>query len=128
MEQVTGIVRSIIFTNEDNGYTICEIKEGRKVHTLVGTMPMLMPGESITAMGEWRNHPDYGPQFAVARCKRQIPTELEEMERYLASGFIKGLGPSTAKKIVARFKEETFAILQSDPMHLAEIKGFVGAV
>ena len=123
MEQVTGIVRSIIFTNEDNGYTICEIKEGRKVHTLVGTMPMLMPGESITAMGEWRNHPDYGPQFAVARCKRQIPTELEEMERYLASGFIKGLGPSTAKKIVARFKEETFAILQSDPMHLAEIKG-----
>jgi len=123
MEQVTGIVKSIIFSNEDNGYTVCEIKEGRKVHILVGAMPMLIPGESITALGEWRNHPDYGPQFAVYQCKRQIPTELEEMERYLASGFIKGLGPSTAKKIVARFKEETFAILQSDPLRLTEIKG-----
>lgn len=123
MEQVTGIVKSIIFTNEENGYTVCEIREGRKVHTLVGTMPMLMPGESVTALGEWKNHPDYGPQFAVSQCKRQIPTELEEIERYLASGFIRGLGPSTAKKIVARFGEETFTILQSDPLRLTEIKG-----
>jgi exodeoxyribonuclease V alpha subunit len=123
MEQITGIVKTIIYTNESNGYTICQIKEGRKAHTLVGTMPLLMPGESITAMGEWTTHPDYGPQFSVSECKRQIPTELEEMERYLGSGFIKGLGSATAKKIVSRFKEETFAVLQSDPLRLAEIKG-----
>ena len=47
MEQITGIVKTIIYTNESNGYTICQIKEGRKAHTLVGTMPLLMPGESI---------------------------------------------------------------------------------
>lgn len=123
MEQISGIVRAIIYTNENNGYTVCEIREGKKVHTLVGTMPLLMPGESVIATGQWTTHPDYGPQFAVSQCKRQVPTVLQEMERYLASGFIKGLGPSTAKKIVERFKEETFAILQSDPLRLTEIKG-----
>lgn len=123
MEQVSGIVRSIIYTNENNGYTVCEIRDGKRVHILVGTMPMLMPGESVVATGEWTRHPDYGPQFAVSQCKRQVPTELEEMERYLASGFIKGLGPSTAKKIVERFGEETFEVLQNDSLRLTEIKG-----
>lgn len=123
MEQISGIVKSIIFTNESNGYTVCEIRNGRRVHTLVGTMPMLIPGESITAIGEWKTHPEYGLQFAVSQCKRQVPTELEEIERYLASGFIKGLGPSTARKIVEKFGEDTFAVLQSEPLRLTEIKG-----
>lgn len=123
MEQISGIVKSIIYANENNGYTVCEIKDGKKAHILVGTMPMLMPGESVIATGEWTSHPDYGPQFAVSQCKRQVPTELEEMERYLASGFIKGLGPSTARKIVERFKEETFSVLKSDPLRLTEIRG-----
>lgn len=123
MEQISGIVKSIIFTNESNGYTVCEIRNGRRVHTLVGTMPMLIPGESITAIGEWKTHPEYGLQFAVSQCKRQVPTELEEIERYLASGFIKGLGPSTAGKIVEKFGEDTFAVLQSEPLRLTEIKG-----
>lgn len=123
MEQVSGIVKSIIFTNESNGYTVCEVRDGRKAYTLVGTMPMLMPGESITAMGEWTTHPEYGRQFAVFQCKRQAPTESEEIERYLSSGFIKGLGPSTARRIVEKFGKDTFAVIQSEPLRLTGIKG-----
>ena len=123
MEQINGIVRSIVYTNEKNGFTVCEVKSGRSIHTLVGCMPMLMPGESVSAMGEWTTHPDYGSRFSVSDCKRQAPSEEDEMERYLAGGFIKGLGPSTAKKIVALFRADTFGIMQSEPLRLTEIKG-----
>ena len=123
MEQINGIVRSIVYANEKNGFTVCEVKSGRSIHMFVGYMPLLMPGESVSALGEWTIHPEYGTRFSVSDCKRQAPSEEDEMERYLAGGFIKGLGPSTAKKIVKHFKAETLMIMQSEPLKLTEIKG-----
>jgi exodeoxyribonuclease V alpha subunit len=123
MEQLSGVVRTILFSNENNGYTVCEIKAGRSAHTIVGYMPMLMPGETVSVLGEWTTHPDYGRRFSVSDCKRCVPSEEEEMERYLSSGFIKGLGPSTAKKIVSHLGAKTFEIMKTEPLRLAEIKG-----
>jgi exodeoxyribonuclease V alpha subunit len=123
VDKVTGVVKSIIYTNEKNGYTVCEVKTGKQVLTLVGLMPMLIPGETISALGEWTSHTEYGRQFSVKDCQRQPPSEEDEIEKYLSSGFIKGLGPSTAKKIVGRFGADTFQILAREPMRISEIKG-----
>lgn len=124
MEQISGIVGSIRYTNVKTGYTVCDLEsDEHKNITLVGIMPLLVEGENIIASGEFVVHPDYGLQFAVQRCERKNPTREEQMMRYLSSGFIKGMGASTAKKIVEYFKEQTFEILESEPYRLTEIKG-----
>ena len=123
MDQISGIIKSVLYTNMSNGYSVCDIKTEEGIHTLTGYMPLLVPGETIEALGRWNVHPEYGRQFKVESCERHVPSREEEMEKYLASGFIKGLGPSTAKRIVETFKEDTFRILQFEPYRLAEIKG-----
>jgi len=84
---------------------------------------MLAEGENIVANGEYVSHPDYGRQFKVEQCERNIPTLEEEIIQYLSSGIIKGLGKSTAKNIVEKFKDKTFEIFQFEPIRLAEVKG-----
>ncbi|NLX64560.1 MAG: ATP-dependent RecD-like DNA helicase [Clostridiaceae bacterium] len=124
MEQIKGTIRSIRYTNSRNGYTVCDIKTENNAHvTLVGIMPMLVEGENIVATGEYVSHPDYGRQFKVEQCERNIPTLEEEIIQYLSSGFIKGLGKATAKNIVEKFKDKTFEIFQFEPIRLAEVKG-----
>lgn len=123
MEQLVGTIHSIKYTNDKNGYTVCDLKAGKKLITLVGYMPMLVPGESMVALGEWITHNEYGRQFNVKSCERKAPSALDEMEKYLGSGFIKGLGPATARRIVETFTEETFDIMRSEPMRLSEIRG-----
>lgn len=124
MEQIKGTIRSIRYTDPKNGYTVCDLKTGNNTHvTLVGIMPMLAEGENIVANGEYVSHPDYGRQFKVEQCERNIPTLEEEIIQYLSSGIIKGLGKSTAKNIVEKFKDKTFEIFQFEPIRLAEVKG-----
>ena len=123
MEQITGSIKSIRYTNEKNGYTVCDLQKDNSVITLVGIMPLLVVGENVTASGEFVNHPDYGRQFKVESCERKNPTREEEIQVYLSSGFIKGLGPTTAQRIVEAFKDKTFQILQFEPFRLSEIKG-----
>lgn len=124
MEQIKGTIRSIRYANTKNGYTVCDLKDENNTQvTLVGIMPMLVEGENVIATGEYVNHPDYGRQFKVEQCERNIPTREEGIIQYLSSGFIKGLGKVTANNIVEKFKEETFNIFQLEPYRLAEIKG-----
>jgi len=123
VEQLTGTIKSIRYTNEKTGYTVCEMKCDHSVITMVGIMPLLAVGENVTAKGSFVHHPDYGRQFKAEECERRTPTRLEEIQLYLSSGFIKGLGPATAQKIVETFGEKTFQILQFEPYQLAEIKG-----
>jgi len=124
VEQIKGTIRSIRYTDPKNGYTVCDLKTGNNTHvTLVGIMPMLAEGENIVANGEYVSHPDYGRQFKVEQCERNIPTLEEEIIQYLSSGIIKGLGKSTAKNIVEKFKDKTFEIFQFEPIRLAEVKG-----
>lgn len=123
-ESVTGTVDSVIFQSEDTGYTVCEIEDedGFPV-VLVGTMPYICEGDTITAAGKWVNHPTYGKQFRVDMYEKTLPTGIGDIIRYLASGTVKGIGPKTAKKIVDRFGEDTFDVIENHSEWLAEIPG-----
>ncbi|MBP3378404.1 MAG: ATP-dependent RecD-like DNA helicase [Clostridia bacterium] len=124
MESVSGIVDSIIYQNEENGYTVCEIEdtEGYPV-TLTGIIPYLTEGDKITAHGQWTNHPTYGRQFKVEMYDKTLPAEQGDMLRYLASGAVKGIGPKTAQKIVEMFGTDSFNVIENHPDWLADIPG-----
>ncbi len=121
MEQVEASVLGTIYRNEENGYTVLTAREGRREITIVGTLPELHPGEQAVFSGEWISHPTYGRQLKCASCQLQKPTTLLGIERYLGSGVIKGVGPSTAKLIVSYFGEETLAVLSEHPERLREL-------
>lgn len=123
MEQITGAIKSIRYKNEKNGYTVCELKSENSHITMVGIMPHITVGENIVAKGAFVSHADYGRQFKVEDMERRKPTREDEIKEYLSSGFIKGLGPATAKIIVDTFKEKTFEIFLKEPLRLSEIKG-----
>ncbi|HEY8422473.1 MAG TPA: ATP-dependent RecD-like DNA helicase [Thermoclostridium sp.] len=123
MEQIEGIVEEIIFCNKDNWYTVCDIRSGRRLITVVGYMPDLAIGETIIVNGNWTVHQDYGKQLKVESYERALPTTTDSIFKYLASGIIKGIGEVTAKKIVDRFGDDTLRILQFEPLRLSEIKG-----
>ncbi|MDD4493294.1 MAG: ATP-dependent RecD-like DNA helicase [Eubacteriales bacterium] len=123
MTNIEGMVESIIFRNESNGYTVCEISTSNGIVTLVGCMPFVNEGEILKAAGNWTSHPDYGEQFKVEGYEKVLPRTKDAIERYLASGVIKGIGPSTAKKIVERFGEDSINVIQYNPEKLSVIKG-----
>ena len=118
-----GIIEEIIFTNEINGYTVCELKGEKDTITAVGFMPFINVGEMLKVSGNWVIHPDYGEQLKVEIYEKMLPKTLEALEAYLASGFIKGVGPASAKKIVKKFGEDTMNIIELHPEKLSEIKG-----
>ncbi|MDL2287357.1 ATP-dependent RecD-like DNA helicase [Eubacteriales bacterium OttesenSCG-928-G02] len=123
IKTVEGTVEEIIFTNEENGYTVCDVDVGDDLVTLVGTMPFLMPGEHIKAQGEWQTHPSYGRQLRVTVFEKALPEDEEAMFKYLSSGSVKGIGPVTAQRIIDKFGVETFNIIENQPSWLNEIKG-----
>jgi exodeoxyribonuclease V alpha subunit len=120
---IEGIVEDIIYTNESNGYTVCELSCGKDTITAVGCMPFINPGEAIKASGKWVSHPDYGEQFKVELYEKVMPKTADAIEKYLSSGIVKGVGPATAAKIVGKFGAETLEIINNDPKRLSEIKG-----
>jgi len=123
LEQFEGIVEQIIYCNENNGYTVCDIRVGRRLITLVGYIPGLGIGETIFVSGTWVVHQDYGKQLKVESYERRLPKTTDAIFKYLASGVIKGIGEATAKKIVDTFGDDTIRVLQFEPIRLSEIKG-----
>ncbi len=121
MEKVEASVLGTIYRNDDNGYTVLTAREGRREITIVGTLPELHPGEQAVFTGEWISHPTYGRQLKCAGVELQKPTTLLGIERYLGSGVIHGVGPSTAKAIVAHFGEDTLRVLSENPELLQEV-------
>ena len=121
---LSGAVIEIIYNNEDNGYTICEImnKEDGQF-TAVGYMPYISEGESIEVSGCWVTHPEYGEQFSVKGYKSLLPTETGAILQYLSSGIIPGIREATAKKIVKKFGEDTFNVMLNYPERLSEVNG-----
>ena len=105
MEEIHGIVDSIIFKNEENGYVVAKIKEKGNLLTITGCIPYIIEGQSLKLSGEWVIHPQFGEQFKVELCEETLPNTAIGIERYLASGVISGIGPVTAKKIVEKFGE-----------------------
>ena len=123
MESLAGYVEHIIYRNADNGYTVLNLVSGEDEITCVGIFSAIAEGENIEAQGEYTEHPTYGQQFKVASFEEKAPEDEEAIERYLGSGAIKGIGLAMAARIVRRFKEDTFRIIEEEPERLAEIKG-----
>ena len=124
MEQIKGYVAHIIFRNAANGYTVFELQgEKEEEITCVGTLQALDEGELLELTGEYIQHAVYGSQFQVSSFRIVSPEDAAGMERYLASGAVKGIGASLAARIVKRFGKDTFRIIEEEPERLAEIKG-----
>ena len=123
METINGYVDHIIFQNSENGYTVMSlIVDGEEV-TCVGLCKGLSQGENIEARGEYVEHPVYGQQFKIGGYQTVMPKDSAGMERYLASGAVKGVGAALAARIVKKFGDDTFRIIEEEPERLAEIKG-----
>ena len=121
---VEGTVQSVIFQNEDNGYTVLSLlTEEGEVITVVGCIPRAAAGERLTVTGTWVNHPSYGAQLTAESVDRRMPQTEDEILTYLASGVLKGIGPSTAERIVSRFGEDALRIIEEEPEQLQTIKG-----
>ncbi len=123
MEKFEGMVEGIIYENQSNGYTVCDASCGGHLYTLTGYMPGLSEGEKIIAMGEWKNHPEYGQQFSVSEFERVMPKTENEIELYLGSGILPHVGKSTARKMVELFGEDALRMIENEPQRLTEIKG-----
>lgn len=120
--QIEGPLEGVIFRNEQNGYTVFVLDYNSTPVTCVGKLARANEGENLLLEGEWVNNAKYGNQFAFSSYEVVLPKSLAGIERYLASGLIKGVGPVTAKNIVDRFKEDTFDIIEMSPSSLAEVK------
>lgn len=122
-ERLSGTVEEIIFQNNENGYTVFSLNDNEEEVVCVGTLPDIHKGENISVTGVWTVHPSYGRQFSVEIYEKTVPTTVEGIEKYLSSGVVRGIGAKTAKKIVEKFGEETFFIIEEKPERLVEVKG-----
>ena len=125
MEQIEGFVEGIIYCNEQNGYTVCELRSGRRIITAVGCMPGLCVGETVLVGGLWVVHQDYGKQLKVESCERRLPNTTDAILKYLSSGVIKGIGGATAKKLVAAFGDATLRVVQFEALRHTKLTGVI---
>ncbi len=124
MPKIMAIVEDIVFRNDSNGWTVASIKpDGGKKTSAVGVMPFLAAGERAVFEGEFVEHKDYGEQIKVESYEVVMPEKKSDIEKYLASGIVKGIGPATARLIVKKFGGEALDIMESHPERLAEIPG-----
>lgn len=123
MEVVKGYVEHIVFRNEENGYTVFNIESENGELTCVGVFPYISEGEMLEMSGDYTEHAIYGQQFKVKSHKIKEAEDIVSMERYLGSGAISGVGAALAGRIVRKFKEDTFRIIEEEPERLAEVKG-----
>lgn len=122
--EVEGVVERIVYKNDGNGYTVCELEASDEdLITLVGIMPFLSEGESIKALGKWELHSNFGRQFKIEYFEKQLPASEGAMYKYLSSGAIKGIGPKLARRIIERFGTDSFEVMEHNPEWLSDIDG-----
>lgn len=123
MEKIKGYIEHIIYRNSDNGYTVLNLCHEEGEITCVGTFKVIDQGETIEAEGSYTAHPVYGEQFKVEQYRIVEPDDVVSMERYLGSGAVKGVGEALAARIVKKFGQDTFRVIEEEPERLAEVKG-----
>ncbi len=121
--ELRGVVEEIIFHNDENGYVIAVIEHEDEYVYVKGFIPAIREGETMIFRGRYVVHPTYGEQLEVLSAETLLPNTEDTIERYLSSGMIKGIGPSTAAKIVSHFGDKTLEIMQYDPMRMTEVEG-----
>ncbi len=122
-ETITCTVENIIYSNDDNGYTVCDVWHNDELVCAVGFMPCICEGDSLTLRGKWTVHHDYGEQFKVEYYEKTMPVEKEAMVKYLGSGLIHGIRSRLAQKIVDEFGADTFTVIEQSPEKLKKIPG-----
>lgn len=123
MERLTGIVEEVIYYNEENGYGVVVLDISQEYVNVAGNLPMIAEGESICAYGRFVEHPKFGEQFQCEYYEPHFEQDIPSVYKFLASGFIRGVGNATAKKIVDTFSEKTLEIIEKYPERLSEISG-----
>ena len=128
--RIAGEITRVVYRNEENGYTVLELALNKEsgtgeedVITVTGIIPYAAEGQGLKAQGAWETHSRYGRQFRVESCETDLPQGAEEMLKYLSSRAIKGVGPRTARRIVERYGEDTFDVLENHPEWLSDIPG-----
>lgn len=122
--RLSGTIEHVIYSNEDNGYAICDLgTDTDELITVTGILPFVGEGDLVTVYGKWVHNPKYGRQFKVEQAEKQLPADRASILRYLSSGSIKGIGPKTAQRIVDEFGDETFDVMENHPDWLAAIQG-----
>ncbi len=123
MDEIQGFIDHFIFQSDKDGYKIMSFSTPEEDIIVVGTFPGIDEGENLVIQGEYIEHATYGRQFKAHSYKVSEPTDIASIERYLASGAIKGIGKVTAKRIIAKFKDDTLRIMEEEPDKLAKVKG-----
>src|SRR5580698_10142876 len=124
-EVLAGLVERVTYQNAENGFCVIRVKARghRDLVTIVGHAAVISAGEWITASGDWTNDRTHGQQFKARFLKTSAPTSLDGIEKYLASGMIRGIGPVYAKKLLRAFGEKVFDIIETEPDRLREVDG-----
>ncbi len=123
MEILNGFVENIVFKSDETGYVVCRIRSDKNLISAVGTVPFIREGQQVKLTGYYSMHKQFGNQFNIQDYEEVMPDTIDSIEKYLSSGVIHGIGPITAKKIIAKFKEETLNILDNHIERLKEIEG-----
>ena len=127
MAQFEGMVEKIVYRNDESGWTVASVKmaseKSKEPTSIVGILPSLEAGGYVVFEGEWVNHDQYGRQIRVSSYKNSRPEGVDAIEKYLAAGFIRGVGEPMAKRIVAHFGNRTLEVLEQEPERLIEVKG-----
>ena len=122
-ETIKGSVDSVVYRNEENGFAVITLDFLGDPLTVVGELGNVEEGEELTLEGTYTYHPKFGRQFKAEYCERELPAEAADIQRYLASGVVKGIGPVIAKKMVAAFGDSTLEVIENEPERLLEIEG-----
>ncbi|NLN81130.1 MAG: AAA family ATPase, partial [Clostridiales bacterium] len=123
LEKLNGSVERIVYRNDESNWTVLELASENELHKVVGVMPMVAVGETLSLAGGWVEHPSFGIQFRAEYCERHLPVGGDAILRYLSSGAIKGVGQATAIRIVEKFGDKALEILEEEPQRLVEVKG-----
>ena len=124
LEILQGAVAAVVYQNYDNGYSVLRLNCGaNQMVTVVGTIPMPVVGEYLMVTGKWSNHSSFGRQFEAEFLERMLPRSAAEIQNFLASRTIKGIGPVMAQRIVEYFGDQTLLVLEREPERLAAIPG-----
>ncbi len=119
------MIERVTFFNEENGFAVLKVKAKghRDEVTVVGSLPSANPGEWLTAQGRWVRDKQFGLQFRAEQLTSTAPTTHEGIEKYLGSGLVKGIGPVYAKKLVHKFGEKIFDIIEQESARLQDVEG-----
>ncbi len=120
---IEGSVETVLFQNESNGYTVLDLDAGGELITVVGIIGEVEEGEVLILEGNYETHYKFGTQFRAEYCERKLPDTVVNIEKYLSSGAIKGIGPALAKRIVNVFGVSTLDIMENAPYRLCEVRG-----